>query len=129
MLTGLLRGMLTGHTGVMMMSSLSGSGAWVGSSGIRVGSGHSGEEDACDAWRASVRVASHPDGACGRFRGPISTRFSTVALSLPPLHSGMVKTQFGQLSFLSKIKHPFKPCALIPIIGDSDSPMSGPGVY
>jgi hypothetical protein len=51
------------HGDVMMTSSLSGSGAWVGSSGIRVGSGHSGEEDACDAWRASVRVASHPDGA------------------------------------------------------------------
>jgi hypothetical protein len=77
----------------MMTTSLSGSGTWVGSSGIRVGSGHSGEEDACDAWRASVRVASHPDGACVRFRRPISTRFSTVASSLPPLHSGMVKTQ------------------------------------
>jgi hypothetical protein len=30
------------------------------------------------------------------------TRFSPVASSLPPLHSGMVKTQFWQLSFLSK---------------------------
>ena len=64
MLTGRLRGMLTGYTSVIMMtSSFSGSVAWVGSSGIRVGSGHSGEEDVCDAWRASVRVASHPEGA------------------------------------------------------------------
>ena len=60
----------------------------------RVGSAHPGEEDACDAWRASVRVASHLAGACGRLRRLISTRFSTVASSLPPLHSGMVKTQF-----------------------------------
>jgi hypothetical protein len=63
MLTGRLCGMLTGYTSVIMTSSFSGSVTWVGSSGIRVGSGHSGEEDACDAWRASVRVASHPDGA------------------------------------------------------------------
>jgi hypothetical protein len=50
--------MLTVYTGVMMPSSLSGSGTWVESSGIRVGSAHPGEEDACDAWRASVRVGS-----------------------------------------------------------------------
>ena len=55
--------LLTVYTGVMMTSSLSGSVAWVGSSGIRVGSGHSGEEDACDAWRASVRVVSNLAGA------------------------------------------------------------------
>jgi len=48
------------HDYVMMTSSISGSGTWVGSSGIRVGSAHPGEED---AWRASVRVASYPDGA------------------------------------------------------------------
>jgi hypothetical protein len=46
------------YTGVMMTSSLSGSGMWVGSSGIRVGSAHPGEEDACDAWPAFVRVGS-----------------------------------------------------------------------
>jgi len=46
------------HDCVMMMSSLSGSGTWVGSSGIRVGSVHPREEDACDAWRASGRVGS-----------------------------------------------------------------------
>jgi len=77
----------------MMTSSLSGSGAWVGSFGVRVGLAHPGEEDACDAWRTSVRVGSLLAGACGGVRRPISTRFSTVASSLPPLHSGIVKTQ------------------------------------
>ena len=56
LLTGHLHGMLTVHDGVMMTSSVSGSGTWVGSA-------HSGEEDVCDAWRASVHVASHPAGA------------------------------------------------------------------
>jgi hypothetical protein len=51
------------HAYVMMTSSLSGSGTWVGSSGIRVESALLGEEDAWDAWRASVRMASHPSGA------------------------------------------------------------------
>jgi hypothetical protein len=51
------------HDYAMMTSSLSGSSAWVGSSGIRVGSAHPGEEDACDAWRASVRVGSLLSGA------------------------------------------------------------------
>jgi hypothetical protein len=51
------------HDYVMMTSSLSGSGMWVGSFGIRVGSAHPGEEDACDAWRASVRVGSLLSGA------------------------------------------------------------------
>jgi hypothetical protein len=32
--------------------------------------------------------------------------FSPVASSLRPLHSGMVKTQFWQLSFLSKNQTP-----------------------
>ena len=50
--------MLAVYTDVMMTSSLSGSGTGVGSSGIRVGSAHPDEEDACDAWRASVRVGS-----------------------------------------------------------------------
>jgi hypothetical protein len=51
------------HEYVMITSSLSGSGTWVGSSGIRVGSTNPGEEDACDAWRASMRVASLLAGA------------------------------------------------------------------
>ena len=48
---------------VIMTSSLSGFGAWVGSTGIRVGSAHPGEEDSCDAWRASVHVGSSRVGA------------------------------------------------------------------
>jgi hypothetical protein len=38
---------------VMLMSSLSESATWVGSTGIRVGSTHPGEED---AWGAFARV-------------------------------------------------------------------------
>jgi len=34
------------------------------------------------------------DGACGHFQRLILMLFSLVASSLPPLHSGMVKTQF-----------------------------------
>jgi hypothetical protein len=82
---------------IMMMSSLSGSGTWVASSGIQVGSAHPDEEDACDAWRASgAWPATSPtrDDTCGCFRHQISTRFLPVASSLPPLHSSMVKTQF-----------------------------------
>jgi hypothetical protein len=48
------------HDYVMMTSSLFGSGTWVGSSGIRVGSAHPGEED---AWCASVRGGSLLSGA------------------------------------------------------------------
>ena len=68
----------------MMTSSLSGSGTWVGSA-------HPGGEDAWHAWPATLPAR---DSACGHFRRLISTRFSTVASSLRPLHSGMVKTQF-----------------------------------
>jgi hypothetical protein len=39
------------------------------------------------------------------------------------------KHHFENFYFWAKIKHPFKPCALIPIVGDSVSPMRGPGVY
>jgi len=39
------------------------------------------------------------DGAGGHLWRPISLLFSPVASSLPPLHSGMVKTQFWQLFF------------------------------
>jgi hypothetical protein len=60
------------HDYVMLMSSLSGSAMWVGSSGIRVGSAHPGEEDACDAWRASVRMGSLLAGAWRRVL-PFST--------------------------------------------------------
>jgi len=43
------------------------------------------------AWPAT---SPSRDDAWGRFWCPISTSFSPVASSLPPLHSGMVKTQF-----------------------------------
>jgi hypothetical protein len=78
----------------MLTSSLSGSATWVGSTGIRVGSTQPGEED---AWGASERVADalpESDGECDHVRRPILTLFSLVASSLPPLHSGMVKTKF-----------------------------------
>jgi hypothetical protein len=41
-----------------------------------------------------TRVASHLAGACGYFQRSISTQFSPVASSLPPIQIGMVKTQF-----------------------------------
>jgi hypothetical protein len=83
--------MPTGHGDAMLTSSLSESGTWVGSSGIRVGSAHPGEDD---AWHAWADDSPERDGTCGHVRRPISTLFSPVASSLPPLHSGMVKTQF-----------------------------------
>jgi len=39
------------------------------------------------------------------------------------------KHNFNNFHFLAKIKHHFKPNALIPIVGDSGSPMRGPVVY
>ena len=47
------------------------------------------------------------DGECGHVRRPILTPFSPVASSRPPLHSGIVKTPFWELSFLSKNQTPF----------------------
>jgi hypothetical protein len=49
----------------------------------RVGSAHLGKEDVWHAW-----------GVCGHVRRLSLTPFSPVASSLPPLHSGMIKTQF-----------------------------------
>jgi len=48
------------------------------------------------------------DGECGHVRHPILTPFSPVASSRPPLHGGMVKTQFWQLLFLSKNQTPLQ---------------------
>jgi hypothetical protein len=93
------------HYYIMMTSSLSGSVAWVGSTGIWVGSAHPNEEDAWHTWGTSERVGHHLIGAWGRVR-PCPTSFLPVASSLPPLHSGMVKTQFWKLSFLSKNRTP-----------------------
>ena len=55
------------------------------------------------AWPAT---SPERDGAWGRFWRLILTPFSPVGSSLPPLHSGMVKTQFWQLLFLSKNQTP-----------------------
>jgi len=105
------------------MSSLSGSGTWVGSTGIRVGSAHLGEEDACDACARLCAWAATPparDGAFRHFRRPISTRFSTVASFFLLYTVVWSKNNFDKFHFWAKIKHPFKPYALIPIVGDSD---------
>ena len=44
--------------------------------------------------RAWADALPESDGECGHVRSPILTPFSPVASSLPPLHGGMVKTQF-----------------------------------
>ena len=110
------------HNYVMLTSSLSGSVTWVGSTGIRVGSTHPGEED---AWRVA-RVASHLAGAWWRVRMIPTSDFDAV------FTSGFVSSTstqwYGQniilttFIFEQKIKHHFKPNALIPIVGDSSSP-------
>ena len=120
------------HAYVVMMSSLSGSGTWVGSSGIRVGSAHPGEVDTCDTWRASVRVASHPAGRWRRVRTFLKFDFDAF------FTSGFVSSSstqwYGQNTILTTFifeqnQTPLKPYALIPIVGDSGSPMRGPVVY
>jgi hypothetical protein len=83
------------HNYAMLTSSLSGSVLWVESSGIRVGSAIRAKKTRGSrvarwcAWAASspARV-----GACGHVPRQNFTPFSPVASSLPPLHSGMVKT-------------------------------------
>jgi hypothetical protein len=83
------------HNYVMLMSFLSGSVLWVGSSGIRVGSAIRAKKTRGSrvarwcAWAASspARV-----GACGHVPCQNFAPFSPVASSLPLLHSGMVKT-------------------------------------
>jgi hypothetical protein len=79
--------------------------------------------------RAWADALPESDGECGHVWRPILTPFSPVASSRPPLQSGMVKTPFWELLFLSKNQTPLKPSALIPIVGESGSPMRGPGVY
>jgi hypothetical protein len=133
-MTGRWHGMPTVHAGIMLTTwwrhhypgLARGSGRLVFGSGqpIRAKKTRVTRGARLCAWAVTSPAR---DGAWGRFRRPISTRFSTVASSLPPLHSGMVKTQFWQLSFLSKIKHPFKPSALIPIVGESRLPHARTG--
>jgi hypothetical protein len=110
----------------MMMSYSSGSDTWVESSGIRVGSAHLGEED---AWRASGPRGQHPRRRMTARKDDFDVGFN----------SGFVSSSFTQwygqntilttFIFEQKIKHHFKPYALIPIVGDSGFPMRGPVVY
>jgi hypothetical protein len=51
-------------------------------------------------------VSLERDGACGYVRRSSFAPFSPMASSLPPLHSGMVKTPFLELLFLSKNQTP-----------------------
>jgi hypothetical protein len=66
------------HYCVRMTSSLSGSVTWVGSTGIRVGSAHPGEED---AWGASARVGRRLTGAWWRVRPCLMFDFDVVFTS------------------------------------------------
>ncbi|KAJ6987849.1 hypothetical protein NC653_020942 [Populus alba x Populus x berolinensis] len=61
---------------------------WVGSTGIRVGSTHLGEEDAWARLRAWPATSPESDGECGHVRRSILTPFSPVASYRPPLHDG-----------------------------------------
>jgi len=80
------------HVYIMMTSSLFGSGTWVGSGQpIRAKKTRVMRGARLCAWLATP---PERDGVCGHFQHPISTWFLPVASSLPPLHSGMVKTQF-----------------------------------
>jgi len=77
--------------------------------------------------RAWADALPESDGECGHVRRLILTPFSPVASSRPPLHSGMVKTPFWELSFLSKNQTPLKPSALIPIVGEFRLPHARTG--
>jgi len=69
------------HNYVMLTSLISGSVSWVGSTGIRVGSAHPGEEDAWHAWGASARVGRRPAGEWWRVRLCPTSEFDAVFTS------------------------------------------------
>jgi hypothetical protein len=69
------------HNYVMLTSLISGSVTWVGSTGIRVGSAHPGEEDAWHAWGASARVGRRPAGEWWRVRLCPTSEFDAVFTS------------------------------------------------
>jgi hypothetical protein len=97
------------HNYVMLMSSLSGSVLWVGSSGIWVGFAIRAKKmrgSRVARWCAWAASSPARVGACRHVPRQNFASFSPVASSLPSLHSGMVKTQFWQLSFLSKNQTP-----------------------
>jgi hypothetical protein len=105
-LTGRWHGMPTWHAGVMLMSwwrhSYPGLARGSGQP-IRVKKTRVTRGGRLCAWPATLLAR---DDVCERFWRSISTPFSPVASSLPPLHSGMVNTQFWQLSCLSKNQTP-----------------------
>jgi hypothetical protein len=86
-----------------------------------VGSAHPGEED---AWGTFARVDCHLVGAWGLVRACSTSDFDAVFTSGFVVSSS---TQwYGQNTILTtfifgqKIKHHFKPSALIPIVRNSD---------
>jgi len=79
----------------MLTSSLSGSVLWVESSGIRVGSAIRAKKrrgSRVARWYAWAASSPARVGACGHVPRQNFAPLSPVASSLPPLHSGMVKT-------------------------------------
>jgi hypothetical protein len=77
--------------------------------------------------RAWADALPESDGECGHVWRSILTPSSPVASSRLPLHSGMVKTPFWELSFLSKNQTSLKPSALIPIVGEIQVPHARTG--
>jgi len=111
------------HNYVMLTSLISGSAMWVGSTGIRVGSDHPGEEDAWHAWGASARVGRCLAGAWWRVRPCPTSDFDAV------FTSGFVSSSstrwYGQNTILTTFIFEQKSNttsnqALIPIVGNSD---------
>jgi hypothetical protein len=121
--------LLTGYTGIRITSCwrhpypglARGSGHLVFGSGqlIRVKKTCVTRGARLCAWEVSSPVR---DSACGGFQRPISMRFSIVASSRPPLHSGMVKTQFWQFLFLSKINTPLNHVLWYQLLGIPSPP-------
>ena len=99
----------------------------------RVGSTHPGEEDACDAWRASVRVASHPAGAWRRVRPFPTSDFDVI------FTSGFVSSSstqwYGQNTILTTLIFEQKSNITLnhvlwyQLLGDSGSPLVGLVVF
>jgi hypothetical protein len=118
------------HYYVMLTSSLSGSAMWVGSTGIRVGSAHPGEED---AWGASARVGRRLAGEWWRVRPCPTSDFDAV------FTSGFVSASstqwYGQNTILTTFIFEQKSNTLLnhvlwyQLLGNSGFPMRGPGVY
>jgi len=121
------------HNYVMLTSFISGSAMWVGSTGIRVGSAHPDEEDAWHAWGASARVGRRPAGEWWRVRPCPTSDFDVV------FTSGFVSASstqwYGQNTILTtfifeqKSNTPLNHQLWYQLLGNSGTPMRGPGVY